>query len=156
MFLVHFAQKFPRRFLKPAVCKHPTTVNKSEIHIFVAKALLFNVTSCVRWNRVRNDCDRRPETRRMRSLVALLKIPMDSVQRLGVAKTACRVGSCHIEGHGFGKKMCILRIIHSCWIFAHGWFKKKTAEEHFCAKCSLTYSRIYTFSVFFFFRECVP
>ena len=35
----------------------------------------------VRWNRVRNDCDRRPETRRMRSpKVALLKIPMDSVQ----------------------------------------------------------------------------
>ena len=35
----------------------------------------------VRRNHVRNDCDRRPETRQMRSpKVALLKMSMDSVQ----------------------------------------------------------------------------
>ena len=33
----HLAQKVPRWFLKPAVCKYPTTVNKSELHILLPK-----------------------------------------------------------------------------------------------------------------------
>ena len=30
---LHLTQKVPRRFLKPAVCKYPTTVNNSKIYI---------------------------------------------------------------------------------------------------------------------------
>ena len=109
---IHLARLIPWRFLKPAVCKYSTTVNKSEINILFPKpySLMWHL---VRGNRVRNGHDRRPETRRMRSpKVALLKIPMDSVQyntehcginddpwwhgwwaqHLWIAETTCRVG----------------------------------------------------------------
>ena len=71
---VHLAQKVPPRFLKPAVCKYPTTVNKSEICILLLKpySLMWHL---VCGNRVRNGRDRRPETRRMSSpTVALFKV----------------------------------------------------------------------------------
>ena len=67
-------KKNPRRFLKPAVCKYPTTVNKSEIYILLEKPY------GLIWHLVRGNCrgngrGRRPETRRMRSpKVALLML----------------------------------------------------------------------------------
>ena len=62
---IHLAKLIPRRFLKPAVCKYLTTVNKSEIYILLPKpySLMWNL---VRGNRVRNGCNR-SKTRRMRS-----------------------------------------------------------------------------------------
>ena len=92
--------------LKPAVCKYPDTVIKSEIYMLLPKPYSL-MRHLEHGNHVRNDRDRRPQTHRMRSSkVALLKISMDSVQycgsmmpwmmstafRLGVAETACRVG----------------------------------------------------------------
>ena len=54
---IHFAHLIPRRFLKPTVCKYPTTVNNCEKYIFFAKALPLVVTphvwkSCkkLQWN----------------------------------------------------------------------------------------------------------
>ena len=62
------------------MCKYPITVIKSQIYILLPKpySLMWHLVS---GNRVRNDRNRRPQTRRMRSpKVALLKISMDSVQ----------------------------------------------------------------------------
>ena len=72
-------KKVPWRFLKPVMCKYPTTVNISEIYILLLKpcSLMWHL---VRGYRVRNCRDTRPETGWMRSpKVAHLKIPMDSV-----------------------------------------------------------------------------
>ena len=66
--------------LKPAVCKYPITVIKSEIYILLPKPYSL-MRHLVGGNHVRNGHDRRPQTCRMRSpKVALLKISMDSVQ----------------------------------------------------------------------------
>ena len=71
---VHLAQIIPRRFLKPAVCKYPITVIKSEIYILFPKPYPL-MWYLVHGNRVRNARNRSPQTRRMRSpKVALLKI----------------------------------------------------------------------------------
>ena len=105
--IIHLAKLIPRRFSKPAVGKYPKTVIKSGIYISLSKSysLMWHL---VRGNLVRNGCNRRPQTRRMRSpKVALLKISMDNTMqstvesmitrmmstafRLGVAETACRV-----------------------------------------------------------------
>ena len=32
---IHLAQLIPQQFLKPAVCKYPTTVNKSDIYMYI-------------------------------------------------------------------------------------------------------------------------
>ena len=77
---VHLAQLIPWRFLKPAVCKYPITVIKSEMYILLPKpySLMWHL---VHGNRVKNGRDRRPETSQMCSpKVTLLKISMDSVQ----------------------------------------------------------------------------
>ena len=58
---VHLAQKVPRRFLKPAVCEYPTTVNKSEIYMLLQKPY-FLMRHLVRGNCVRNGRDRMPIT----------------------------------------------------------------------------------------------
>ena len=99
----------PRRFLKPAVCKYPAIVNKSQIYTLLPKpySLMWHI---VRGNRVRNGRDRTPETRRMRSpKVALFENSYGQcavqcralwnqwwhgwwAQRLCVAEIACRVG----------------------------------------------------------------
>ena len=34
---IHLAKLIPKQFLKPAVCKYPTTVNNSEIYILLPK-----------------------------------------------------------------------------------------------------------------------
>ena len=59
---IHLAQKVPQRFSKPAVCKYPATVNKSEIYILLQKpySLMWHL---VLGNHVRNGRDRRPKTR---------------------------------------------------------------------------------------------
>ena len=77
---IHLAKLIPWRFQKPAMCKYPITVIKSEICILLPKpySLMWHL---VCGNRVRNGRNRRPQTRRMRSTkVALSKISMDSVQ----------------------------------------------------------------------------
>ena len=73
---IHLAQKVHWQFVKPALCKYPTTVNNSEIYILLPKP-------CPRmWhlmcgNHVRNGSDRRPETGKICSpKLALLKIPI--------------------------------------------------------------------------------
>ena len=72
--------KSSQAVFEPAVCKYPTTVNQSEIYSLLPKPYSL-MRHLVRGNRVRNGRDRRPETRRMSSQkLALLKIPMDSVQ----------------------------------------------------------------------------
>ena len=44
---IHFAKLIPRRFLKQAVCKYPTTVNNSE-YTFCCQSLALECdTSCV-------------------------------------------------------------------------------------------------------------
>ena len=57
---IHLAKLIPRWLLKPAVCKYPTTVNKSEINILLPKpySVMWHL---VRGNRVRNGRDRRPK-----------------------------------------------------------------------------------------------
>ena len=58
---IHLAQLIPQRFLKPAVCKYPTTVNSSEINILLHKHCPWMWH--FKWgNRVRNGSDRKPET----------------------------------------------------------------------------------------------
>ena len=73
---VHLAQLIPRRFLKPAVCKYPTSVNNSEIYILLPNPCLW--MCYLMWgNRVRNGSDRKPETGKTLSLkLALLKNPI--------------------------------------------------------------------------------
>ena len=43
---IHLAQKLPWRFLKLAMCKFPTTVNDSEIHILLPKPYSLMWTLC--------------------------------------------------------------------------------------------------------------
>ena len=99
-------------FKKPAVCKYPITVIKSETYILLPKpySLMWHL---VRRNHGRNGRDRRPQTCWMRSPKgALLKLSMDSVESMmtrmmtrmmstafgiGVAETTCRVGVLHAD-----------------------------------------------------------
>ena len=76
---VHLAKLIPQRFLKPAVCKYPTTVNNSEIYIVLSKPCPW-MRHLMCGNRVRNGSDRKPQTGKTRSLkLALFK------NRIGVA-----------------------------------------------------------------------
>ena len=73
-FNIHFAQKIPRRFLKPAMCKYPTTVNNSEIYILLPKPCPW-MWYLMCGNRVRFGSNGKPEIGKTRSLkLALLKI----------------------------------------------------------------------------------
>ena len=105
---IHLAQKIPGLFSKPAMCKYPTTVNKSEIYFLLPKpySLMWHLV-CV--NCVRNGRDRKPETRRMHSpKVATFQNSYGQcavqyralwnqwwnrwwAQCLGAAETACRI-----------------------------------------------------------------
>ena len=68
--------KIPRRFLKPDICKNPTTVNKSEIYILLPKLCPW-MWHLMCGNRVRTVSDRKPETGKTRSLkFGLLKNPI--------------------------------------------------------------------------------
>ena len=72
----HLAQKVPWRFLKPAVCKYPTTVINSEIYILLPKPCPW-MWHLVYGDHVRNGGDRKPETGKICSpKLALLKIPI--------------------------------------------------------------------------------
>ena len=71
---IHLAKLIPQRFLKPAVCKYPTTVNNFEIYILLPKPCPW-MWHLMCGNRVRNGSDRKPKTGKTRSLkLALLKI----------------------------------------------------------------------------------
>ena len=73
---IHLAKWIPRRFLKPAVCKYPTTVNNSEIYILLLK-LCHWMWHLMCGNRVRNGSERQPETGKTRSpKLALFKNPI--------------------------------------------------------------------------------
>ena len=76
---LHLANLIPRRFLKPAVCKYPTTVNSSEIYILLPKPCPW-MWHLICGNCVRNGSDRKPKTGKTHSLkLALLKIPIGAV-----------------------------------------------------------------------------
>ena len=73
---MHLAKLIPQRFLKPAVCKYPTTVNNSEINILLPKPCPW-MGHLICGNRVRNGSDRKPETGKTHSLkLALFKNPI--------------------------------------------------------------------------------
>ena len=72
--VIHLAKLIPQRFLKPAVCKYPTTVNNSEIYILLPKSSPW-MWHLICGNRVRNASDREPETDKTRlPKLALIKI----------------------------------------------------------------------------------
>ena len=73
---IHLAKLIPMRFLKPAVCKYPTTVNNSEIYILLPKPCPW-MWHLMCGNRVRDGSDRKPKTGKTRSLkLALFKNPI--------------------------------------------------------------------------------
>ena len=73
---LHLAKLIPRRFLKPAVFKYPTTVNNPEIYILLPKPCPW-MWHLMCGNRVRNGSDRKPETGKTCSLKpALFKNPI--------------------------------------------------------------------------------
>ena len=73
---VHFAKLIPQQFLKPAVCKYPTTANNSEIYVLLPKPCPW-IWHLMCGNRVRNGSNRKPETGKTRSLkLALFKNPI--------------------------------------------------------------------------------
>ena len=73
---LHLAKLIPQRFLKPAVCKYPTTVNNSEIYILLPKPCPW-MWHLICGNRARNGSDRKPEIGKTHSLkLALFKNPI--------------------------------------------------------------------------------
>ena len=74
---VHLAKLIPRRFLKPAMCKYPTTMNNSEIYILLPKPCPW-MWHLLCGNRERNGSDRKPETGKTRllKLALFLKNPI--------------------------------------------------------------------------------
>ena len=73
---IHLAKLIPRRFLKPAVFKYPTTVNNPEIYILLPKPCPW-MWHLMCGNCVRNGSDRKPETGKICSLkLALFKNPI--------------------------------------------------------------------------------
>ena len=70
---LHLAKLIPQRFLKPTVCRYPTTVNNSEIYILLPKPCSW-MWHLMCGNRIRNGSDRKPETGKTCSLkLALFK-----------------------------------------------------------------------------------
>ena len=91
---IRLAQEVPRRFLKPAVCKYPTTVNNSEIYILLPKPYPW-MWHIMCGNRVRNGSGRKSETDKTCSLnLAILKIPIGVALRIHWTSTKDSDSTC--------------------------------------------------------------